>query len=299
MKKSTKRIATRFKIVGAFATIFLSFFALFTSTFAWFSVNRLSTVTGGSFTVKPVSGISYDIYYLDHFVVNEANVDGNYNSYTSTFAGYEVSYATPVFIPVLFNDDGQVIDDQNHILPDSSNPTNISNLWPAHKLTFALVISSTNFTSFSLDSWDEITNPLIKTKNAQSQDVLISLSWAINIYGAAYGVAATNSITADIATGFSSFYRSATLGDAFGYKQTYGENEQAPVLPLTIVDTVDDQSGNSDPRQILYFTIEFDNSEDTYYDIDDEDTSYYKKTTSGNSNCYKQLSLRNLIFKIA
>ena len=303
MKRIGKGISARLKIVAATATVIFTLLTVFTSTIAWFSTKTSATVNGGSFTVKPVSGIQYNLYYLDHFDCADTTVttddkDGNFNTIFNTHSGYEQEFANPVFYPISFDDDGYVIDEEQNRVSEQLNPTNISHLWPAHKLTFAIVIDSTNFSSFSLDSWDEETDANIKTKDDNNNDVLISLSWAINLYGAAYKVPASGSVTADIATGFAS-YRGASLTDTFTYKPKYVQPDVEPQLPLSVVNTVTDQSGNSAPRTILYFTIEFDDSESTWYEYDESNNYYTQSNNNGNSNCYEHLLLKDLVFKLA
>ena len=306
MKRISKRISARLKIVAATATVIFTLLTVFTSTIAWFSTKASATVSGGSFTVKPVSGIQYDIYYLDHFVVNDSNVDGNYNTIFHTHSGYEQANANPVFNPISFDDNGNVIDANQNIVSEQLNPTNISHLWPAHRLTFAIVIDSSNFTSFSLDSWDEVTDANIKTKDSNDHDVLISLSWAINLYGAAYRVDkvtqnSTENIQAELSAGYAS-YRSAftngSLHDSFTYKPVYVQPDVEPELPLSVTNTVTDVSSSNDSRIVLFFTIEFDDSVSTWYEYD-ENNNYYTQSTTGNSNCYEHLSLKDLVFKLA
>ena len=99
-----KKINTRLKIVAATATVIFTLATVFTSTIAWFSTKASVNVSGGTFTVKNASGLQYDLYYLDHFVVNESNKDGNFNTVVSKHSGYEVAAGTPVFNKVNYND---------------------------------------------------------------------------------------------------------------------------------------------------------------------------------------------------
>ena len=159
MKRIGKKLSIRLKIAAATATVIFTLATVFTSTIAWFSTKTSTEVTGGSFTVKPVSGIQYELYYLDHFEVSQnLNKDGNFNTIVNSHSGYEVAAANPVFNLVTFDDDGHVIDNNQQVVSDDLNPTNICHLWPAHKLTYAIVIESGNLTNFTLDSWDEETD---------------------------------------------------------------------------------------------------------------------------------------------
>ena len=155
-------------------------------------------------------------------------------------------------------------------------------------------IETGNLTSFTLESWDEETDADTKTKDDEDHDVLISLSWAINLYGAAYNITKTNDEAADVATGFANNYRNASLTDKFNYSQDLPAD---PVTPLNIVDSVSGESSDS-TRTILYFSVEFDDSETTYYEYDDT-TAYYTQSIDGNSNCYEKLILKDLVFTLA
>lgn len=296
MKGIGKRISTRMKIVAATATVIFTLATVFTSTIAWFSTKTSVDVSGGSFQVKAMGGIQYNLYYLDHFVIDQqTNKDGNFNTVVNCHAGYEVPTANPVFLPINFDENGYVIDNNQQVVTDDLNPTNIRHLWPAHRLTYAIVIESGTIANFTLDSWDEETDNNVKTKDGNDEDVLISLSWAINLYGKAYNVTKTNTVTDDIAAGFNT-YKNASINDAFLYSQAYTAPASEPTLPISVTSGVTGQGGEN-TRQILYFSIEFDDSDSTYYEYDSA-TSYYTKSASGNSNCYESLILKDLVFKL-
>ena len=213
MKTTRRKISNRIKIVGATLTAIFSLFSVFTATYAWFATNQSASATGMQIKVKAPETIEFDLYYLDHFA-GTPNKNGNYNADTGLFAGYEVAAENPVFVKINY-------DSNNNIL-DANDPTAINHLWPAHKLTYAIVISTGTLQSFSLTSWDEVTSPSVLTQVA-GEDVEISLSWAINMYGGAYYVTSTSTVTDDIATGFATYNSDVdnhTLTDKFTYSQT-------------------------------------------------------------------------------
>ena len=294
MKQFSSKLKTRLKIVGATATAVFSLFSLFTATLAWFASNSHVNASAGSVSVKAPDGVNFDLYYLHHFAIDQSTTkDGNYNSTISAYSGYENAASNAVFEKVLMDEDGVVVDNQGNPVTEDENPTMINHLWPAHRLTYAVVITEGHISNFTLDSWDEETNSEIKTKDAQENDVLISLSWAINIYGSASFVTSTNDVLADLSTGFVS-YSSAVLSDTFNYSQASPAPAQHSALP--IVPSI--ETAEQDERTIVYFSIEFSDDDDTYYSLNTE-TGYYAKNTSGNSNCYESLILKDLIFKLA
>ena len=286
MKSTKKRISTRLRIVGATLTTIFSLFSVFTATYAWFASNSSVTATGAQIKVKAIETIQFDLYYLHHFA-GSPNKDGNYNAGTGLYAGYEVAAANPVFIKVNYDSSGNIT--------DAEDPTSINHLWPAHKLTYAIVVTSGALSYFSLSSWDEVTSPSVLTQ-VNSEDVEISLSWAINMYGGAYYVNSTNTVTDDIATGFADYnddIEDSTLTDKFTYSQTNIAPTEKP--EISILNSISGTEGEN-KRVILYFSIEFSDDSSTYYTYNNP---YYVKDALGNSNCYENLSLTDLMFKLA
>lgn len=279
---------TRLKIIGATATAVFSLASAFTGTYAWFVTNQSVTATTSSIKIQAEKGLEFDLYYLHHFAVDQSTTkDGNYNAGIDAFAGYENAYSNPVFVKVNYDSSGNVT--------DTDNPTNINHLWPAHKLTYAIVINEGSLSSFNLLSWSEVRLPSVVTQ-VNSQDVEISLSWAINMYGGAYYVASTATVTDDIATGFTSYnadIANSTITDKFTYSQTNIAPETKP--SITILNSVSG-TGGAAKRIVVYFSIEFSDDSSTYYTYNNP---YYVKDTLGNSNCYEKLSLTNLLFRIA
>ena len=287
MKHMNSKMKTRLKIIGATATAVFSLASVFTGTYAWFASNSSVTATGAQIKVKAIDTIQFDLYYLHHFA-GSPNKDGNYNAGTGLFAGYETATANPVFTKLNYDSNGNIT--------DADDPTSINHLWPAHKLTYAIVLTSGELSNFSLSSWGEITSNSVLTQ-VNSEDVEISLSWAINMYGGAYYVTSTNTVTDDIATGFADYnddIEDSTLTDKFTYSQT----NIAPTVnkpEINILNSISGTSGDN-KRVILYFSIEFSDDSSTYYTYNNP---YYVKDALGNSNCYEKLSLTDLTFVLA
>lgn len=311
MSIRNKKISARCKIVAATATVIFTLLTAFTSTIAWFSTKTSVEVSGGSFTVQAVSGINYELYYLDHFVSNQETKPGDYNSIVESYSGYEILSGTPVFYLANFDDDGRftgVTDNNGDAVIGATNPADISNLWPAHRLTYALVIESGDLKGFSLTDWDEETNENVITfveeevnEQVVETEVEISLSWAINLYGAVFNdINETNDIFADVANGFVTKTSAiSALSDVFYYNQ----NDRATDSNKSVTIFNNAAPSIANKRQIIYFSIEFDDDDDTYYSIDDEynadaSKTCYVKDEDGNSNCYENLTLKDLVFKI-
>ncbi len=276
---------SRVIVLNALLCLF-SLSGIISGTTAWFSSNKTVEVTGSSFTVTTPDDLDFDLYYLESFTVDTVVKNGNYNPGIMKFAGYETSYdaSYATFTQVEYDEDDLVVEDN-----EKGNPTNITKLWPAHRLTYAIVTSE-SVSSFSLTDWSEETSENSKT-GASSY---VSISWAINMYGAAYSIEATGTVTDDIQAAFASYEAETSLEDKF----TYSEADPAPdtVETITIVDSIPNQV--DDYLTVLFFTLEFSNDSDTYYSYD-EDTGYYTKSTSGNSNCYENLLINGLVFNLA
>ena len=275
MRGILKKTHSRMKIVGATLTALFSLLSVFTATYAWFSSNLNVNTSGMQIRVQTIPGIEYEIYYLDHFGTpgQSGFKDGNYNTEYEIYSGYYAAATNSTFVLIGSED---------------STPLNISNLWPAHRLTFAIVITSGDLNDFSIISWGEETDNDIKI----DAETNVSLSWAINIYGKAYDdipEQANNALTA--AYGFDHSYKNETLADVFTYVE---DGTTDPELPAKIDDV--SLAEEQDELTVVYFTIEFDNSEETFYSFDG---NYYYQDDDGDSNCYKGLSLTDLTFKLA
>lgn len=279
-----KRLSKSAYIVLNVSLSIFSLLSVFSGTYAWFAANRVVSVTGASFQIAAPEGIKFDLYYLDVFSVDDESKDGNWNPSTSCFAGYEKSYpaSSAIFTKVNY-------DEEDHVT-NLNDPTNISHLWPARHLTFALT-SKDDVSSFSLSEWEEVVSEKAKT----SEDDYVSISWAINMYGACYQVNESEVVTSDIKSAYSQ-YQSASdsLVDRFTCSEKTPAISKTDTIP--IVSSISSQE--EEKRLVLFFTIEFSNDPDTYYLLD-EKTSYYEKDRLGNSNCYINLALSKLIFSLS
>lgn len=288
MKGYSSKTRTRLKIAGATATAIFSLASVFTGTYAWFVTNQSVTAVTNSITIKAETGLDFELYYLRHFAVDQSTTkDGNYNAGIDTFAGYENAYPNPVFVKVNYDNSGNVT--------NADAPTDINHLWPAHKLTYAIVVTQGSLSSFNLFSWSEVTLPSVVTQ-VNSGDVEISLSWAINMYGGAYYITSTEEVTDDIASGFAT-YNADITNNTLVDKFTYSQSNIAPTTKpsITILNSISGTAGNT-KRVVIYFSIEFSDDSSTYYTYNNP---YYVKDTLGNSNCYEKLSLTNLMFRLA
>ena len=304
MGKKTRKNTIITKIaVATFIAVF-SLASAFAGTIAWFSSNKSATVTGGSFTVQTPTGIGFELYYLSGFDTNDDGSINNYGNYKAGygFIGYEVSVGTAIFQKATVNEEGLVTD----------GSTNIEDLWPAHRLTFALVIETDSFQTFSLDSLTEdvkegyqratskMLNPNYDPQNEEPEYLSnpTSITWAINMYGCAYHLTSSgdsdNNILADISRGFNTFKNVSTDKFVFSQDNPY-EDSQVDIADggNNIVD-IDNDNLN---RIILYFSILFSNEPSTFYRL--ENDGYYYKNSLGNSNCYKGLVFSDLTFNLA
>lgn len=302
-KQSGKGLKNRLKIVSATITVVFTLASTFTATMAWFSSNQQVTASGMTVQIKTPDGVDYDLYYLQTFGTNvdiSNNYDGNYNPVINKYCGYEIARNDPNFVKYNPNLDYTA----------TPNPISIDNLWPNHKMTFALLLTNGEASDFLIKNWQDAEDKPVRHAIKLGGDITydeeddstydqISLSWAINIFGGAYRVsnldneenALANEVV--VANGFSSpslYNKGAGLSDCF----TYAQGSEALSLPITVSNTIPSSSPNS--SLVFYFTIEFSNNEDTFYVLNDGD--YYSKSTSGNSNCYEGLAFSELVFEL-
>lgn len=285
-KSGSEKRKTRVIVLNAFLCLF-SLSGIISGTTAWFASNKTVEATGSSFRVTTPDDLDYDLYYLNTFTVNDVTKNGNYNPSINRYTGYEANnYAasTANFTKITYDENNQVIEEGEG--DNRRNPTNITKLWPAHRLTYAIVTEE-SVSSFSLTDWSEQTSD----KSKVSASTFVSISWAINMYGASYSVNKTNDVTADIKTAYAT-YKGSSLSDKFNYSQSSPAPEVKP--SLSIVPTITQEEGT---RTVLFFTLEFSDDEDTFYTFN-ESTNFYEKDTQGDSNCYENLNINGLVFKL-
>lgn len=285
MSKISKKAQTRLKIIGATATAIFSLASVFTGTYAWFASNNSVSATGMQISIKAPDSVEFEMYYLESFTDTSSNTkDGNYNTTTGFYSGYEVEYEDATFTEIDFEH------------PSNPSPLSIDHLWPAHKLTFAIVVTSGNASTFTLSDWSEGEGNEAADAAMTNANQYVRLSWAIDMYGKAYSVAKTNNIANDIASAFENSYYSDTKTDVFTYSETNLANVPPTAKdPIEVVGNLPSNSATNET--IVFFTIEFSNSNSTFYSYN-KTTGYYEKNTAGNSNCYENLSLNELKFEI-
>ncbi len=279
---------SRVIVLNALLCLF-SLSGIISGTTAWFSSNKTVEVTGSSFTVSTPDDLVFDLYYLDTFTVSGNTKNGNYNPEINRFAGYEAnSYLAPSanFTKINYDQNEQVIEEVG-----KGNPTNITKLWPAHRLTY-VIVTEENVSSFSLTDWTEQNSTNSKT----NANTYVSMAWAINMYGASYSVTKTSSITDDIKTAYSS-YKAAQLTDKFFYSETTNPVPPSDKPAIEIVPQVVAQQQNK--RTLIFFTLEFSNDPSTFYSLNETTGYYYQDSNHGNSNCYENLLLTGMVFKLA
>ena len=289
MKTFGKRTINAFKITAATFTAIFTLLASFTGVYAWFSSNQSVTVSGGTFRVQAPDLSGYELYYLSSFTDDQsASKDGNYNSVTHAYSGYQTEYETATFTRVNF-------DPSTGIVTDSPDPTNIQHLWPAHKMTFAFV-SKDAFEKMSLISWTDAA--IVGVPPVTESGNYVRLSWAINIYGKAYSQAATNNKANDIALAFEDYYDDFSSGLTDCFDKSEGDDD---VETIDIIEEGDIPSNPSGYETIIFFTIEFSNDPDTFYIYDETNDYYYQDDQAddpGNSNCYIGLQITNMVFSL-
>ena len=286
---SKNKTRSRMKIVGATITAIFSLASVFSATYAWFAANNTVTASGMSISANGPDNIDFHLYYLHHFGSGQTQKDGNLNTAFNIYSGYYSNASNPSFAYVNPAD-------------SSINPTNIEQLWPAHQLTYALVVTTGKFHSFVLNDWAETRND---NTNKISASVDVSLSWAINIYGAAFEFSTKDENEQDIAeidivnSGFASYTDpNLTLTDVFDYAPITESHTANPFMPVSVAsnDSISEQTSGT--VFVIYFSILFDNSSSTFYSYNEADHFYYQDN-NGDSNCYKGLSISRLSFVLS
>ena len=155
MKKKDQEIVESKKvtrvIIFNLAFIIFGLAGLASGTMAWFLTSTTFETRMESFSVVAPPGVSFELYYLDHFTESMVNKTGNWNTTISEYSGYSSLYEDVTFQKVEYNDDHSVNTTNTH----GKDPTDIQKLWPAHQLTYALVLNESAPTRFALKSWAE------------------------------------------------------------------------------------------------------------------------------------------------
>ena len=311
MRRKNTRLSTKLKIAGATASAIFSLASVFSATYAWFASQNSVQATGMTIRVKNEEHLQYKLYYLQSFANSQ---HGNYNPTINSNSGYEVDYSSATFGEVTYDANSQSNNGSSSQSNSQSssevnnqyNPTDISNLWPAHRLTFAVVITSQTMTKFSISSWSENEGHELANAAKVSANQYVRLSWAINVYGYAYSVQNPqdgNDATA-VEYGYSQYYYNYLTGNNKRDRFPYSQESLAPVSPNTkpeliiVGDQYAEVPADADGyKTIVYFTIEFSNDSSTYYR--QKQDGYYEKSTAGSSSCYERLQLDSLAFTIA
>ena len=290
--------SSKFKICVAVAITIFSLASVFSGTIAWFQTQKSVSVQAGSFQVVGPESKEYKLYYLSSFTDPESHTQpGNYNPTIGTFLGYEVEYQNATFAEIELESEESESSSSSEESSSTSqaeglNPTRVQDLWPAHKLTFAIVADSAS--GISLSSFSETYSVDAKVSATQP----VSLSWAINIYGNGYNVSNTGNDLADITSAFSTHYYSSQKNDVMDFYYTSAEQKKlvpSPWVSLPIVSNISEPAEGQ--HTVIFFTIEFSNDSSTFFSYDSS-TTYYEKNTSGNSNCYEKLKMQNLVFSL-
>ena len=290
MKKAKTPRNHRNKVIMlSLFNVVMAILCMTTGTLAWFAANRAVEVSGASFKVLTPRTTDYTLYYLSEFIDNEGNkLDGNKNSLTNLYSGYEPNaFTKATFNEVLTND-----------------ATNVSQLWPKMRLTYAIIINSGSATRLSLKKWDEETLPgVVTSSQVEVESVMtnipVSLTWAINIYGKSYNVTENNNRQVMLNEAFSQYAVDNSLTDQFNFSEQYlidhsklaaddnDKNNPIDIAPISM---------DEDKKTIVMFSIEFSNDSSTFYQKDNNGN--WEKNTLGNSNCYEGLIFNILEFDI-
>lgn len=295
--------------------------AVASGTYAWFNSGRTAEVETGAFSIEAPGGASFTLFYLDYFWDTSADTpvaDGNYDESVNLNCGYEIERPKASFSPINYDGSGNVTPVADD--PTPWDPTEIADLWPAHQLTFAIVLTSGSFSSFRLTSWTEETSEdaMATPLEGGGENELVHLAWAINLYGRAYHLvpSAESSTPGGISAAYSAYHTDRNSTTEIPDPEDPESTIEAPVCPdrfpfsqdapvshdsLTVVNNQEITevavSASSSEQTIVFFTIEFSDTSDTFYSL--VSNGLYERNPLGNSNCYESLSLTGLNFSLS
>ena len=253
------------------------------STFAWFQAQANVNITTSS-TSTSISVAAPDSFELGNAVLYQYNGNGT-NGYVGTITNQgSVSGIT-------------VADDFTEVTATSISFTPN----PGKKLTYAIYVHVTSggdisHAQLTLEGYSSINYSnrkiLNSTHSAVDESKFIHVEEAINIY-------------AHVDSSSSGDFETETSTDMFVYD--YANPYQTSSTNLQLIPS-SDTSIASGTNAYVFFTIEFDNSNNTYYQEyeyknsaysvlystpssnDNSTNRYFHKVTTGNSSCYENLT---------
>ena len=138
-------------IIFNLAFIIFGLAGLASGTMAWFLTSTAFETRMESFSIVAPPSVDYNLFFLSHFDCDGQIKKGNFNSDAEEYSGYYNSFdEDAVFIEVEYDNEGNVVTDS---LSYYGDPTDITSLWPAHRLTFAVLINEGTASSLSLTSF--------------------------------------------------------------------------------------------------------------------------------------------------
>ncbi|MGM9808518.1 MAG: hypothetical protein ACI31I_02195 [Bacilli bacterium] len=292
MKLELNKFKLKQVLLSAFVLL-ISFGAAATATFAWFTVNRNANIGGNNISISEAVS-SYTLkYYKGNYTKEEGTNNLKYTGYQS-YSSIEVcDYYTEFKVP----DENESWNNLSDIFPDTrySFSCEIELKASSNISRAGLAITkytSTNTTSDGLAMYKVDPDTKLPLKDTFGKNVGIYLSEAINVYSTCAIIDSDPSVMNSYALNFlhgKEIDNSSYLIDAFN--ETGSGGDEFDGVDLATINS----SSLAGQKIVVFFTIEFSNSNDTYYSFyqrDVNDFYYYKDTVNGSSNCYQKLSFK-------
>lgn len=187
--------------------------------------------------------------------------------------------------------------------------TDLSGIYPGKALTFAIEISNPSSVSLSvtkIKSNDSVKQGLAQRRKVANQSYNVNVGWAMDVYAQGFTGAAGNA-----ATGYSTYLDDPSSGntDKFNYSATNNRSvleaagDANHVITLGSPLSLFTNGSVSAAYYYIFYTVLFSNDADTFYQEVASDSGsaaaieippasgprYFKKATTGNSNCYGSL----------
>ncbi|MFA6755272.1 MAG: hypothetical protein WCR97_02015 [Bacilli bacterium] len=299
VKKQSKIIALALVQIG------FVFLATISSTYAWFTSTNKASVT-----VSNIIATSNEITYNLKYYKNNYNSSNEYHGYIEP--GQYEENSTNI---------KTVTDYDTDFLSASNTHTDLSNMVPGARYTFALEVTTTfndidvalSLASFS-NYFDNITTNLNYVLSGNDDTVTtrrVELSDAINLYVTSYDTSDTTTTSTVVANDFVTYPSSGRTGTGvINYtdkldtdtKTNTTDNKGTVVDGSTTGEILYDDTNTelisttfaTGIKQIYFISIEFSNLDGTFYSESTPTSgevvtgaSYFKKDTTGNSNVYK------------
>ena len=279
-RKESMRKA-KLSLIASIAIGLLAISTAGVSTYAWLnaSSNGMMTAKSGNSTTITISSSEQFDYRYYYFNDNGAN---GYKTASTSYANFDAAFS--------------------EYSETSASYSSVSNLWPGYKMSFCIKLTTSSAFSLTINDSDVTKGTIGGGKhrylyNSGTTTTEIDLARAMRIYA--------DKTTSNSKVTFDNFLSGKDTSSVdLANKYEYSKYADGAFALSTATSTLVSQVAASETTYYIYYTVEFSNSSETYYqEVNGSDGKpvsvpgtgsirYFKfvHDSTGNSNVYKGLA---------